>query len=120
MTPLKKINPHDLLFLDGLRGLAALFVMIGHARLLVWEGFSEGYELHPESYNAFNKMLVYFFSLFATKYGHQAVLFFFVLSGFVIHLKYAARLTADPNHKFDHLNYFTRRIRRIYPPLIFA
>ena len=120
MTSPKKINPKDLLFLDGLRGLAALFVMMGHARLLVWEGFAEGYVHHPENYNAFNKMLVYFFSLFATKYGHQAVLFFFVLSGFVIHLKYAARLAADPNHKFDTRNYFIRRIRRIYPPFIFA
>ncbi|HKR06077.1 MAG TPA: acyltransferase [Bacteroidia bacterium] len=120
MTSPKKINPTDLLFLDGLRGLAALFVMMGHARLLVWEGFNEGYLKHPESYNAFNKMLVYFFSLFATKYGHQAVLFFFVLSGFLIHLKYASRLSADPNNKFDLGNYLVRRIRRIYPPLIFA
>jgi peptidoglycan/LPS O-acetylase OafA/YrhL len=120
VTSLKKINPKDLLFLDGLRGLAALFVMMGHARLLLWEGFSEGYVNHPESYNAFNKMLVYFFSIFATRYGHQAVLFFFVLSGFVIHLKYASRLAADPQHKFDTQNYFIRRLRRIYPPLIFA
>ncbi|MEP7170556.1 MAG: acyltransferase, partial [Bacteroidota bacterium] len=120
MTSTKKINPKDLLFLDGLRGLAALFVMMGHARLLLWEGFNEGYIKHPESYSTLHKMLVYFFSLFATKYGHQAVLFFFVLSGFVIHLKYAFRLSGDLNLKFDLGNYFVRRIRRIYPPLIFA
>jgi peptidoglycan/LPS O-acetylase OafA/YrhL len=120
LKELKKIDPHELLFLDGLRGLAALYVMMGHARLLVWEGFNEGYVKHPESYNAFNTMLVYFFSFFATKYGHYAVLFFFVLSGFVIHLKYAVKLSGDPNHKFDLGNYLVRRIRRIYPPLIFA
>src|SRR5665647_3307561 len=30
----------SLLFLDGLRGLAAFYVMVGHARWLLWEGYS--------------------------------------------------------------------------------
>ena len=29
--------------LDGMRGLAACYVMLGHARWLLWEGYSEGY-----------------------------------------------------------------------------
>src|SRR5438552_18554076 len=82
----------NLQFVDGLRGLAALYVMVGHARWLLWEGYSEGFLKHPQDYSIFNKALVYLFSLF--KYGHEAVLFFFVISGFVIHLRYAQALAA--------------------------
>jgi peptidoglycan/LPS O-acetylase OafA/YrhL len=73
--------------------LAAFYVMVGHARWLLWEGYGEGFLKHPESYTFAHKLLVYFFSLF--KYGYEAVLFFFVLSGFVIHLRYARKLVAN-------------------------
>lgn len=105
-------------FLDGLRGLAAIYVMIGHARWLLWEGYSEGYVKHPEQYSSLNKILMYFFSLF--KFGHEAVLFFFVLSGFVIHLKYARNLNRPSPSKFKWADYLYRRAKRIYPPFIIA
>jgi peptidoglycan/LPS O-acetylase OafA/YrhL len=105
-------------FLDGLRGLAAVYVMIGHARWLLWEGYSEGYLKHPEQYSTFNKLVMYFLSLF--KFGHEAVMFFFVLSGFVIHLKYAKNLSKPVPDKFKWPAYFLRRIKRIYPPFILA
>ena len=72
------------LFLHGIRGLAALYVVVGHARWLLWEGYSGGYIKHPEKYTFFEKIQVYFFTSF--KFGHEVVLLFFVLSGFVIHL----------------------------------
>src|SRR5262245_6559353 len=72
----------SLAVLDGLRGLAAAYVMVGHARWLLWEGYAKGYALHPSDYSFFQKGLVYFFAFF--KFGEEAVLFFFVLSGFVI------------------------------------
>jgi peptidoglycan/LPS O-acetylase OafA/YrhL len=105
-------------FLDGLRGLAAMYVMIGHSRWLLWEGYTEGYLKHPEQYTAFGKFLVYFLSLFT--FGHEAVLFFFVLSGLVIHLKYSVKLKSDSNYRFEFSSYFIKRVKRIYPPLIFA
>jgi peptidoglycan/LPS O-acetylase OafA/YrhL len=111
-------STQKLIFLDGMRGLAALYVMIGHARWLLWEGYSEGYLQHPEQYSAFNKLLMYFFSLF--KYGHEGVLFFFVLSGFVIHLKYAFNYKRAEPAPFRFGQYFKRRALRIYPPFIFA
>src|SRR4029077_1171968 len=79
-----------LAFLDGLRGLAAFYVMVGHARMLLWEGYSEGFLKHPSNYSIGAKAVVYFFSFF--RYGYQVVLLFFVLSGFVIHLRYAKQL----------------------------
>jgi len=105
-------------FLDGLRGLAALWVMLHHARWLLWEGW-ENYGRHPEQYSAAGKALV--LALAPLRYGHQAVLFFFVLSGFVIHLGHARRLATKPETaRFDWPDYLARRARRLYPPLVFA
>src|SRR5665213_1414486 len=42
---LKQTHEKYLQFLDGLRGLAALYVMVGHARWLLWEGYREGFRL---------------------------------------------------------------------------
>lgn len=107
------------LFLDGLRGLAAFYVMVGHARWLLWEGYTEGYLLHPENYSWAGKLLVYFFSLF--RYGHEAVLLFFVLSGFVIHLRYAkAVANQGVGASMDMGDFFMRRLKRIMPPLLVA
>lgn len=101
---------NNLAFIDGLRGLLACYVLIGHARSFLWEGFSRGYLVHPEKYNFFSKMIVYFFSLF--KFGHAAVIFFFVLSGFIIHFVYS-----DSNNWFVYLK---NRFKRIYPPFIIS
>ena len=114
---MQKVDYKKLLFLDGIRGLAAIYVMIGHARWLLWEGYSTGYVQHPEEYSLLNKLLVYSFSAF--RYGHEAVLLFFVLSGFVIYLKYAVNLS-NGNSQFDILAFYKRRIRRIMPPLLSA
>jgi peptidoglycan/LPS O-acetylase OafA/YrhL len=116
-APKQKQRSTKLLFLDGLRGLAALYVMIGHARWLLWEGF-EDYSKHPEAYTFFDKVLVYGFSLF--RYGHEVVLFFFVLSGFVIHLKYARSFQTGFRLPIDYRDYMWKRFRRIYPPFLVA
>lgn len=117
MNPTPKTK-YDLFILDAFRGLAAFMVMAGHARWLLWEGYSEGYQQHPELYNSFEKALVYLLSVF--RFGHEAVLFFFVLSGFVIHLRYSKNLVKDENASFDLFPFLVRRIRRIYPPFLFV
>lgn len=102
-------------FLDGLRGLAALVVMLGHARLLLWEGYSEGYKTHPEAYSTLDRAMMYGFSLF--RVGHEMVILFFVLSGFVIHLRFSNREKRPP---FDFKDFMVRRFKRLYPPLLFV
>jgi len=60
--------------------------------------------------------MVYAFSPF--KFGHEAVIIFFVLSGFVIHLK-----QSDRNYNLDDfkiLAYFKKRVIRIYPTLLIS
>jgi peptidoglycan/LPS O-acetylase OafA/YrhL len=108
----------DLAFLDGLRGLAAFYVMVGHARWLLWEGHASALR-HLDSYGTLERAADY--ALVSFRFGREAVLFFFVLSGFVIHLRYALRTARDGDRaEFDLFPYLTRRARRLYPPLLFA
>ncbi len=108
----------SLAFLDGLRGLAALWVLLHHARWLLWEGW-ENFARDSAGYPVISRVLAC--ALVPLRYGHEAVLFFFVLSGFVIHLGFAKRLAAESESaRFDWPRYFIRRARRLYPPLAFA
>ncbi len=50
---------------------------------------------------------------FLADYGFQAVMLFFLLSGFLIHLRH-------PPADFDRLRFFKGRARRLYPALIAA
>ena len=113
-------TPNDkLILLEALRGLAGFYVLVFHARWLLWEGYVEGYAKHVADYDIFSKIVAHLFLLFS--FGHQFVILFFVLSGFVIHLRYARRLSIDESAtRFDWLPYVLRRTRRLYPPLIFA
>lgn len=104
--------------LDGLRGFAALYIVFHHARLVCWESYYSGYLKHPNLYNRFDKVCLYFFTFF--KYGSCAVTLFFVLSGLVIHHKQAHQIQESENFRFDLRSYLKNRIRRIFPPLIFC
>jgi peptidoglycan/LPS O-acetylase OafA/YrhL len=105
--------------LDGLlRGLADLYVMIGHARWLLWEDYSEGYLKHTLEYNWIDKMLMYFLSIF--KFGHVSVLWFFVLSGFLINISYLKKFFTDSFQSVNLGQFYKKRIRRIYLLFFFA
>lgn len=80
--------------LEGLRGIAALLVVLGHC-------FGIEYFLDP----AFDTRVLGFLSV-----GHSAVLIFFILSGYVIGL--------TNKKSFDLANvkdYLSRRLVRLYP-----
>jgi len=104
-------------YLEALRGLAALYIVFHHGFWLLWEGFGE-YQKHSSTYSPLRKILLILPK--AVYFGHEMVLFFFVLSGFVIHLRYSKQLKENGASSFDWKEYFLRRLKRIYPTFLFA
>jgi peptidoglycan/LPS O-acetylase OafA/YrhL len=105
-------NKNHIAVMDGLRGFAALYVMVGHAiwLLALPTGAREG----REGWEWVQVALAFSF-----RYGHEMVMLFFVLSGFMIHLRLAegnAKSIVD----FDWRDYAQRRFWRIYPPFFFS
>lgn len=96
-------------WLDWGRFLAAFVVAITHTRNLVW---LEWGGLEPASRH------VGTFVLFAVgRMGREAVIFFFVLSGYFVG---GACLRACLTARFDPRRYAVERITRIYPPYLGA
>jgi len=89
-------------FLDGLRGLAALMIVIHHAFTANIVKFLDHIRL---------PVLGFYFSYFT----QSGVELFFVLSGVVLLRPYLRK-----QKEFKVGEYFYRRIKRIYPPYFFA
>ncbi len=95
-------NPH-LGFLDGIRGLAALYVVFHHTWL------ESGTSMPPALHTALGYFLFH---------GRFAVAIFIVLSGYVLMLPVAR--SQDRYLPKGILDYFRRRARRIIPPYLAA
>jgi peptidoglycan/LPS O-acetylase OafA/YrhL len=99
--------------------LAAVFVLLHHAFIWLHPGYINGYLKHPDRYGRVSHTLFFVFYIF--RFGHVAVILFFVLSGFVIHLRYARRAAlGQPNRLSDWPRFLFRRAKRLYPPLLLA
>lgn len=97
--------------LDSLRGLAALSVLACHLMITI-PVLDE--TTTPEHAVWWQKLLILSpFHIFTA--GHEAVVFFFVLSGFVLSLPYFSQKQPAPYHL-----YLAKRIIRLYPPYILA
>jgi peptidoglycan/LPS O-acetylase OafA/YrhL len=97
---------HDkkLQWFDLFRGLAAMFVLIGHVRALTFLQYSES---EPDALGK-----VFFF---LTGFGHQAVVIFFVLSGYFI---IRSIDESFENDRWDLREYIVNRITRLWVVLI--
>lgn len=91
--------------LDGLRGAAALLVLISHARHFVFEDYA--------SQAAAGPLATLFYG--ATALGHQAVIVFFVLSGFLISGSVRRSVEAD---RWLWRDYLSRRLSRLWTVLL--
>lgn len=100
--------------LDAVRGLAALYVVMHHARMLLW------ISRHDALATGSRKARYVVTAASGLTFGHQAVILFFVLSGFCIHYRRANDLRDGNPAPFRVGPYLYRRARRIIPPLYFA
>lgn len=108
---MKRLKP-DFTVLDGLRGIAALYVVINHCRGHLTMGGTEYARLVPLSQWSITDKL-YYSALQLTSLGREFVIFFFVLSGFSI----AHSLTGKNKNFFS---FYQRRLVRLYPPYVAA
>jgi len=100
--------------LDAVRGLAALYVVMHHARMLLW------ISQHDALVSGSRKARYMVTAASSLTFGHQAVVLFFVLSGFCIHYRQAKGIREGSATAFRLGPYLYRRARRIIPPLYFA
>ena len=103
-TPVLKQNCFSV-HLDAMRGLAAVAVLVGHLRALFFVEFPEVF--HP----AMPIKMLYFFAGF----GHQAVIVFFVLSGFLIA---SSVQRAHQQERWSWKWYAQNRLTRLYIVLL--
>jgi peptidoglycan/LPS O-acetylase OafA/YrhL len=94
--------------LDALRGLAATYVMVGHARQYLWGG-TRGLTGVGLLMGRASGLL---------NFGHKSVILFFVISGFCIHFRQAPSPGAAS--VFSLVAFARRRARRLLPPLALA
>lgn len=90
---------------DLLRGIAALMVCAGHIRNFLFVDFGD-----VKNPNYFDKLFY-----FATGLGHQAVIIFFVLSGFFVGGAVWSQLKRD---EFSWFEYILARLSRLWVVLI--
>ena len=109
------IRAINLRSLDVLRGLVATYVLFGHARWLLWAGNAAWAKVH---HSLAADLLAY--ALACLRYGHEAVMIFFVLSGFFIHLRVAPALANGVPFSFKPGEFLKRRTHRLLAPYLFA
>ena len=101
----------DFKILDGLRGIAALYVVFNHARGNLFIGGVKYAQIKDISLWSIKEKL-YFSALRLTSLGKEFVILFFILSGFSI------AYSLSKGH--SKIQFYLRRTVRIYPPYIFA
>lgn len=101
----RTLTPHASAHLDAIRTLASWAVMWDHLRALLFVSYQE---LHSPS--RLTSTLFFF-----TGFGHEAVMVFFVLSGFLISSNIITRRVSG---RWDWLDYAIDRLSRLYVVLI--
>ena len=104
--------PQRLASLDGLRGLAALLVLVHHEAMTVPTLAASYYESATQPARGSIAWWLSFTPLHLAWAGTEAVFLFFVLSGVVLVLPVLR------SRGFDWIGYYPRRLVRIYGPVV--
>jgi peptidoglycan/LPS O-acetylase OafA/YrhL len=103
----KQIEDNLSIFLNISRAMAAILVLAGHLRGFFFEPYAN---LNPSDQNLINYLL-----FFITRIGHECVIVFFVLSGYLV----GGNLTIDfINKQLNWKKYFTDRGIRMWTVLL--
>ncbi|HKE58037.1 MAG TPA: acyltransferase [Pyrinomonadaceae bacterium] len=95
--------------IDALRGMAALGVVLYHA-------VEQSAQVVPNNFFKYPVRLIQF----GASFGYIGVFLFFVISGFCIHLQWAKSQSTGEVEPIRFGAFWKRRIRRLYPPYLFA
>lgn len=105
LSPLHGSDSIASISLDLLRGLAAVLVLGGHLRSLFFVSYEK--VLRPN--------IITNFFYFLTGLGHESVIIFFVLSGYLISSSVIRNIR---NNQWSWRNYFINRLTRLYIVLV--
>ena len=107
----KKLSKSVSVRLNILRSLAALLVLLMHIKMYYFDSYNN---LNPQYKNVANYIL-----FFWTRLGHEAVLIFFVLSGYLVGGNFLIEFIEK---RADYKKYFINRLTRmwvvLFPTLI--
>jgi peptidoglycan/LPS O-acetylase OafA/YrhL len=107
---LRHLSYQELDILHCLRGLCAFYVVVYHAKFILWSGGRDYLAAFPRSGWGPSQYLAFALDMLSSA-GYEMVIFFFVLSGFFI--RYAQqRKPRKPG------SFYANRIVRIYPPYL--
>lgn len=106
----KGLSYQELDILHSLRGFCAFYVVIYHAKYILWSGGRQFLTVFPRSTWGALDYAAFLLDMLSSA-GYEMVIFFFVLSGFFI--RYAQR----KKHR-QAVAFYINRIVRIYPPYL--
>ncbi len=106
----RQLSYQELDILHCLRGFCALYVVVYHAKYILWSGGHEYINAFPRVTWSIWQYGAFFIDMLSSA-GYEMVIFFFVLSGFFI------RYAQQRKHRTPK-SFYLNRIVRIYPPYL--
>jgi peptidoglycan/LPS O-acetylase OafA/YrhL len=106
------LSYQELDILHCLRGFCAFYVVVFHAKYILWAGGHEYMKVFPRATWSVWQYVAFIADMLSSA-GYEMVIFFFVLSGFFIRYAQQRKYRAP-------IAFYLNRIVRIYPPYLIS